>query len=87
MEGLKHNLRAFLSRRFILYRIEHNISQEQMATLLHVSPRSYVDLEHGKYLCSTIVFISFLALFPKDEQLLLIVQLISILIRFREEVA
>ena len=35
-----------------------------MAEKLHITPRSYIDLEHGKYGSSTVTLLFFLALLP-----------------------
>lgn len=66
---LKHYLRDFL----ILFRHRKNLTQEQLAALLHISARSYSDLECGKYRFSAATLILFLALLP-DEEILHIIR-------------
>ena len=39
----------FLRSRIHSYRSVHAFSQEHMAEALRISPRSYIDQEHGKY--------------------------------------
>ena len=40
-----------------------------MAELLHISPRSYFDLEHGKYGLSALTLIFFLLILSKTDVL------------------
>lgn len=62
-------LKTFLSKRVYDYRMELQYSQEHMAEILHITPRSYIDLEHGKYNFSTLTFIFFLMSLPENEVL------------------
>lgn len=64
----RDRLKKFISLEFQKMRIESNLSQERMAEFLMMSPRSYVDLEHGKYLCSTVVFIVFIIQFEINKE-------------------
>lgn len=41
-------------------RTEMGITQAQMAELLHMSTRAYTELEYGRSLCSTSVFIAYI---------------------------
>ena len=45
-----------------------------MAEVLHISPRSYSDLEHGKTLCRTYVLLFFL-LYSGDDILALLLEI------------
>ncbi len=60
---LKHYLRGIA----ILFRHRKNLTQEQLAAMLHISVRSYSDLECGKYCFSAVTLIIFLALLPDEE--------------------
>ena len=42
-------------------------TQEAMAEKLHISPRSYSDLERGKYGVSTVPLLFFLDLLPQEK--------------------
>lgn len=53
-------LRLLFSRRFAKYRASHSLTQAQMAEILGIDTRSYIDLEHGKNLCCTVVLLRFL---------------------------
>lgn len=54
------SLRSFMSADFRATRKGLGLTQEQMAGLLEIDPRSYADLEHGKSLCCTRVFLLYL---------------------------
>ena len=60
MTHVKVQLRKEMSSRFRSTRQQLDISQEKMAELLDISPRAYNDLENGKSLCSTVVFLHYL---------------------------
>lgn len=62
-------LRRFLSRSIRKYRMQHQLTQEQLSELLYMAPRSYADLEHGTCGCSALTLIRFLLLL-KDEEVL-----------------
>lgn len=59
-------LRDFMSADFYATRKELGVTQEQMAELLHIDWRSYIDLEHGKSLCCTKVFVLYVRQFKSD---------------------
>lgn len=59
-------LKQLLSAQLIQYRRTHGLSQAQLAERLGIEPRSYIELEHGKSLCSTPVFLRFLLLCGDD---------------------
>lgn len=65
-------LKKFLSERVYEKRLQLQYTQERMAEALHISPRSYIDLEHGKYGFSILTFIFFLLLLSEDEVLQLL---------------
>lgn len=65
-------LKKFLSERVYEKRMQLQYSQERMAEVLHISPRSYIDLEHGKYGFSILTFIFFLLLLSEEEVLQLL---------------
>ena len=50
------------------YRIQHRLSQEQMARAFMISCRSYADLEHGICCPSGLTFAMFLTFLSKEEQ-------------------
>ena len=50
------------------YRIQHRLSQEQMARAFMISCRSYADLVHGICCPSGLTFAMFLTFLSKEEQ-------------------
>ena len=50
------------------YRIQHRLSQEQMARAFMISCASYADLEHGICCPSGLTFAMFLTFLSKEEQ-------------------
>lgn len=62
-------LKNFLTKRVYGYRVEHHYSQEHVAEILLISPRSYIDLKHGKYCFSAPTLITFLLLLTDSEVL------------------
>ena len=69
MRQYKLLLQGFLMDRILLYRSANQFTQEQMAELLHISPCSYFDLEHGKYGLSALTLIFFLLILSKTDVL------------------
>lgn len=65
-------LRKLFSIRLRQFRGEALLTQEQMAEHLCVAPRSYADLEKGKYCCSGLTVFFFLILLGDNEALRLI---------------
>lgn len=65
----KQRMQRFLAMQLMLFRTEQNLTQEKMAEKLAISPRAYIDLEHGKYACSMITCLLFLMRL-KDEAVL-----------------
>lgn len=66
MRKFRSLLRPYLRKILHDSRKEVKISQEQMAALLRLSPRSYGDLERGKTGFSAVTLIFFLAMLPND---------------------
>lgn len=66
MNNYKRLFQKFFREQLFLYRSQHALSQEAMAEILHISPRSYADQEHGKYGFSALSVIYFL-LFLRDD--------------------
>jgi len=62
-------LRLFMAERFRDFRMEQHFTQEQMSEKLWISPRSYIDLEHGRYRCSMMTAFLFLLCLEDDEVL------------------
>ena len=67
MSQYKLLLQGILTDRILVYRTANHFTQEQMAELLRISPRSYFDLEHGKYGLSALTLVFFLSMLPKSE--------------------
>ena len=67
----KSLLRMFLRDTLYSYRKDHGLSQERMAELLHIAPRSYIDQEHGKYSFSAVTLMFFLLSLSDEEKLTL----------------
>ena len=57
MEHKKKMFQEFIRVQIHDYRSGRAYTQEQMAELLHVAPRSYFDQEHGKYGFSAVTVI------------------------------
>lgn len=64
MARYKLILRTLMRVELLGYRRRNDRTQEEMAEKLHITPRSYIDLEHGKYGSSTVTLLFFLALLP-----------------------
>ncbi len=69
MNDYKNLFQEFLRKRICSYRYIHFITQEQMAEVLHISPRSYLDQEHGRYGFSSLSLVFYLLLLPEEEVL------------------
>lgn len=70
-EMKKKQLQAIMAKRIRQFRLEHNLTQEQMAEKLRISPRSYGDLERGTMGCSLQTYLQFLMCLPETERRLL----------------
>lgn len=57
------------------YRHTHNLSQECMSEYLRISPRSYADIEHGRYGMSAHTLVMFMLLMSDSEILQLMQEL------------
>ena len=58
MSKYEDTLKRVLKMSFRSTRAEMGITQAQMAELLHISTRAYAELEYGRSLCSTSVFVA-----------------------------
>lgn len=67
-EELNDRLRRTVAIALKKYRESNELSQEQMAKKLHISVRSYIDLEHGISSSSAMTMVHFLLLMEKEEQ-------------------
>ena len=73
----------FLRSRIHSYRSVHAFSQEHMAEALRISPRSYIDQEHGKY-----GFSAYYIFLLNDEEILTFIgELRYLMGRRKEDVA
>lgn len=61
-------LRSFMSTDLKTTRISLGLSQLKMAELLDIDLRSYANLEHGKSLCSTRVFLQYVFQCKSENQ-------------------
>lgn len=73
----KTKLKALFSKHMKDTRDGVNDSQEDMAAKLDISTRSYVDLDKGKPLCSTLVLVRYLVLLYKAGKALPFLQSLS----------
>lgn len=87
MKVEKHILQTVLRKRIYSFRKLHGLTQEQMAELLRVSPRSYCDQEQGAYGFSALSLISFLLLLNNTETLSFLEELQAALKSAGQEVA
>ena len=67
MKDLKRVLQRYLRQRVCSFRKQHSLTQEEMAEILHVAPRSYADQERGIYGFSALSFLYFLFLLSDSE--------------------
>ena len=70
MREYKILLRTMLRESIYHFRVRNRFSQERMAEILHISPRSYVEQEHGKYGFSALSLVFYLLSLPEDDVLL-----------------
>lgn len=73
MERLNYHdlLKTFLHNRFVEARTTYGLTLAEMATILHMDPRSYIDLDHGKNLCGTLTFVFYLINFCNNPEQLI----------------
>lgn len=79
--------RDLLSDHINASRQGQHLSQEAMAATLHISARSYSDIENGKSLCSTHTFILYQVSLSEEEMLALWKNLRATVRRLDEQVA
>lgn len=77
----------FLRSQIYSYRRVHAFSQEHMAEALRISPRSYIDQEHGKYGFSAMTLVNYIFLLDDEEILAFIRELRYLMERRKEDVA
>lgn len=85
MSRYKKELNDYIRQKMHSYRIDHAYSQERMAEIIHIAPRSYFDQEHGKYGFSALSFVMFLFSFPEEEMLEILGELRSIIAGLENE--
>lgn len=69
MDDHKYLLQDFLRNQILDYRHQNHLTQEGMAEALHVSPRSYLDQEHGRYGFSAMSLVFFILLLSEEDLL------------------
>lgn len=79
MSKHKKELNDFLREKMRSYRMEHAYSQEHMAEMIRIAPRSYFDQEHGKYGFSALSLVMFLFAFPEKEMVEMLGEMRSLL--------
>ncbi len=60
-KNLENKLKLYLHNEFLNCRQQNNFTQADMAKLLRMDTRSYIDLDHGKSLCGTLTFALYIA--------------------------
>ena len=60
-------LRECVASELLSFRKEYGLSQERFARMLRISVRSYIDLEHGAYLPSTMTLLRWFILMDEQE--------------------
>lgn len=86
MNETKNLLHTFLRERIHDYRINQKFSIETMAEALQISPRSYIDQEHGKYGFSALSMAYFMILLS-DEEVLKFSKELRVLLGRKEDAA
>lgn len=79
MSSYKKKLNDFLREKMRSYRKEHDYSQERMAEMIRIAPRSYFDQEHGKYGFSALSLVMFLFAVPEEEMVEMLGEIRSLL--------
>lgn len=74
MERWRAITKALLSQAALAQRTRLNLTQEEMAELLHISCRAYGDLERSKNCFSSVSLMFFLSTLDDGELLLLVEQ-------------
>lgn len=75
MQTNKTLFRDFFAVKFKKYRFKHDLSQEQMAERLHISTRSYSDIERRIYGISAQTLVMYMLIISEDELQQLILDL------------
>ena len=72
-------LKLILPRYFKAARKRFGLTQNSMSEVLHISPRSYSELERGNNLCSTCVFLFFLKRCGLDTSMQILQEIFDVL--------
>lgn len=72
-------LKLILPRHFKAARKRFGLTQNAMSEILHISPRSYIEIEHGNSLCSTCVFLFFLKRCGLDAAMQILKEIFEVL--------
>ncbi len=83
----KRLLMDYLSMQIRIFRGKEDLTQEKMAEKLHITPRSYFDLEHGKSGFSAMSLIYFLLLLSDEDIIKFIGNFRKLLQRSEKDVA
>jgi len=67
-ENMKKALQEIFPVELKQYRIKRGLSQEEMARLLMVAARSYINLEHGVTFPSALTLANYMLLLPEKER-------------------
>ena len=66
---LNEKLKLYFNQRLVKARSDHGNTQAQMAKILSMDTRSYIDLEHGKSNCSALTLVLFLIYMCPTEEM------------------
>lgn len=72
MRKYQPELKVYLRGVLLTLRRDLNLTQEQMAAMLHMTPRSYSDIERGKTCLSSVSLVFLLHNLSPDESVRLI---------------
>lgn len=67
MADVPDSLQKCMAGELLAYRKTYGLSQERFARLLRISVRSYIDLEHGVFMPSTVTLLRFLLMLDDQE--------------------
>ena len=67
MRKYQPELKVYLRDFLLPFRRNLNLTQEQMAAMLHMTPRSYSDIERGKSCLSSVSLVFLLYNLPSNE--------------------
>ena len=68
---LQEQLKLFLHQQLVNTRLNLGLTQAEMANLLVMDTRSYIELDHGRSMCGTLTLILFLTYCCSDPILFL----------------